>query len=74
MDELRHLGAAASQVDARALLLERAAKAVATTQDVGQHRPRDRPDVDVRIQRAADAFDVQQRLLQQDQLRLQVSS
>ena len=43
-------------------LFQRAAKAVAAPQDVGQHRPRDRPDVDVRIQRAADAFAVQQGL------------
>ena len=46
-------------------------RAVALAQDFLQHRPRHRPQVDVRIERARQTFGVEQGLLQQDQLRLQ---
>ena len=46
-------------------------RAVALHQDAFQHRLGHGPDVDLRVQLAAHAFDVEQGLLQQDQLRLQ---
>ena len=46
-------------------------RAVAFDEDLLQHRLGHRPDVQLRIQQPAHAFDVEQRLLQQDQLRLQ---
>ena len=45
-------------------------RTVALAQDIGEHR-QPWPDVDLRMQQAADAFDVEQSLLQQDQLQLQ---
>ncbi|ENZ95441.1 IS1478 transposase [Xanthomonas fragariae LMG 25863] len=48
-----------------------APRAVALAQDAFEHRPRHRPDIQPGIELATDAFDIQQRFLQQDQLRLQ---
>jgi hypothetical protein len=45
-------------------------QAVTLAHQVGEHRLRHGPDVELRMQQATDPFDVQQRLLQQQQLRL----
>ena len=56
---------------ALAELVAQGRRAVAFAQDLFQHRPRFRPDVELGIEQAAHALDVEQGFLQQDQLRLQ---
>ncbi|MCW0450641.1 hypothetical protein NB706_003475 [Xanthomonas sacchari] len=72
MDQPRHVRRVGHDLrQALAQFLQRALRAVAFDQDAFEHRPRHRPDVQLRVELAADAFDVEQCLLQQDQLRLQ---
>ncbi len=72
MQQARHVRRVGHQFgQALAQFLQRATRAVALDQDAFEHRPRHRPDIQLRVELAADAFDIEQGLLQQDQLRLQ---
>ncbi len=55
---------------APAQLLRKRAQRILLAQDLVQHRPRHRPDVDGGVEQPAHALDVEQGLLQQQQLRL----
>ena len=72
MQEMRHVRRAGDKFrQALAEFPGEPLRAVALDQNLFQHRFRHRPDIELRIEQAAHAFDIQQRFLQQDQLRLQ---
>src|SRR5207342_1668884 len=72
VQQARHLRRMRNELgQALAEFAGQALRAVAFDQDLLQYRLRHLPDVDLRIELAAEALDVEQGLLQQDQLRLQ---